>query len=252
MGMLDEQVAIVTGGSMGIGLGVAQALSKEGAAVVLAARTESTLQEAARAIEERGGTALPVVCDIREADQVRACVDRTIERFGRLGILVNNAQIAPYGFMLDLTEEAVEDGWRSGPLATFRFMRLAYPHLKARGGVIVNMGSGAQLMHDGAYYGAYDAVKGAIGALTRTAAVEWGKDGIRAYFIMPAAYTPMTERFKQRDPARYAEMVSRVPLGRFGDPEVDIGRPIAWLCSEEAGYITGTTIMLDGGQMYLR
>src|SRR5262249_49685965 len=158
------------------------------------------------------------------------------------------------GRLLEVSDELADAGWRSGPLATLRFMRLAYPHLKVRGGVIINVGSGAQLLSgsDFASFGVYAATKDAIMALTRAAAVEWGPEGIRAVLIMPSAWSPGLESFKQSSPERYAEAVKRKPLGRYGDPEVDIGRPVAWLCSEEAGYVTGMTMMLDGGAGYLR
>jgi NAD(P)-dependent dehydrogenase (short-subunit alcohol dehydrogenase family) len=107
-------------------------------------------------------------------------------------------------------------------------------------------------MHDGRLYAVYAAAKSAIESLTRYAAVEWGGDGIRAVLVMPAAETDGTAAFRARDPERYAEMVGRVPVGRFGDPERDIGRAVAWLVGDDAGYITGSTIMLDGGQMFVR
>src|SRR5207253_8771584 len=114
-------------------------------------------------------------------------------------------------------------------------------HLQARGGVIVNLGSGSQRLSgsDIAGYGVYAAAKEATMALTRAAAVEWGRDGIRALLVVPMASSPAIEAWKQDFPERYAEGVKRNPIGRFGNPEVDIGRPVAWLCSEEAGYITG-------------
>src|SRR5262249_47379959 len=126
--------------------------------------------------------------------------------------------------------------------------------LKAAGsGTFVNVGSGAQVLHeDGlAYRGMYAAVKDATLAFTRAAAVEWGKDGIRALLIMPAAEAPMLEGFKRRAPELFAEGLKKMPLGRYGDAEVDVGRAVAWLCSDEAGYLTGSIIPLDGGGQYI-
>jgi NAD(P)-dependent dehydrogenase (short-subunit alcohol dehydrogenase family) len=204
-------------------------------------------------IEERGGRALPVVGDIMELDQAEACVARTAEHFGRLDIVVNNAQLYPRGKLLEVTDADAYDAWRSGPLATFRFMRFAYPHLKAAGGgTFINVGSGAMLMHEGLNFGLYIAAKEATLAFTRAAAVEWGKDNIRAIFVMPSAWTPMTEEsFRKRGQPKIPEGGLRWPIPRWGEPEADVGRPIAWLCSEEAGYITGSIFMLDGGGMYL-
>jgi NAD(P)-dependent dehydrogenase (short-subunit alcohol dehydrogenase family) len=249
---LDGRVAIVTGAGQGIGRGIALARASAGAPRGAAGRTESTLRDMCAEAEKRGVRALPVVCDVRELADVERCISRCIAGFGRLDILVNNAQTYRNALLLDSTDEDMELTWRSGPLASFRFMRLAHPHLARQRGVIVNLGSGAQLMHDGMSYGTYTAAKGAIEALTRTAAVEWGKDGIRSLLIMPAAETGGVAAWRDADPEGYAQMLARVPLGRFGDSELDIGRAVAWLVSDEAGFITGTTIMLDGGQMYLR
>jgi NAD(P)-dependent dehydrogenase (short-subunit alcohol dehydrogenase family) len=135
-----------------------------------------------------------------------------------------------------------------------RFMQLAHPHMKAvGGGTFINVGSGSQLMHgkDITRYGVYAGVKDMITALSRTAAMEFGGDGIRSLTISPAAMSPALERYQQHAPERYAESLARSPFGRYGDPEVDIGRAVAWLCSDDASYITGSMIMLDGGRYYL-
>ena len=148
MGKLDGKVAIITGGSQGLGLGIAQALAADGAAVTLAARTESKLETAAAEITARGGRALAVVCDVRDRDQIVRCVDTTVAHFGRLDIVVNNAQIQIIASLLDVTDDQVMDAFGSGALATLRFMQIAHPHMKAvGGGTFINVGSGSQLMH---------------------------------------------------------------------------------------------------------
>ena len=253
MADLSGRVAIVTGGGQGIGRGVALALASAGASVVIAGRTQSTIDDACREVRLRGVDAEAIVCDVRELDATEQLVGQAVQRMGRLDILVNNAQTYNHAMLLDATEDDMALTWQSGPLAVFRLMRFAYPHLKASGhGVIVNFGSGSQLMHDGRLYAVYAAAKSAIETLTRYAAVEWGSDGIRALLVMPAAESDGVRAFRARDPERYAEMVGRVPMGRFGDPEADIGAAIAWLASDEARFITGSTIMLDGGQMFTR
>jgi NAD(P)-dependent dehydrogenase (short-subunit alcohol dehydrogenase family) len=246
------KVALVTGSGQGVGRGVARALAKDGARVALIGRTEAKLEETANLIAEIGGHASTVVCDITDPDQVIGTVDRVVGDLGRLDILINNAQDFPRAPLIDTTDEVLSRIFDSGPFAALRFMRAAYPHLKATGaGVIVNMGSGAQLMHEPKNFGAYVSAKWAMLGFTRTAGVEWGPEGIRALLVMPAAWTPMSEEGRRRDPEMMERLVATIPMGRMGDAELDIGRPVSWLCSEEAGYLTATTVMLDGGQMFI-
>jgi NAD(P)-dependent dehydrogenase (short-subunit alcohol dehydrogenase family) len=252
-GVLDGKVAIVTGAGKGIGKGIAVALAAEGARVVVAARSEEKAAPALAEIAERGGTAIPLVCNVAHPDDVLACVAGTVDAFGGIDILVNNANVSPYGNLLDVTDKAFDLGWKIGPLAVHRFMRACHPHLKASGaGVILNLTSGSMLRADSVGLGAYAATKAAISSLTRAAAVEWGPDGIRAVNLMPFASSDGMDWWKDHDPDAYAAVLAEVPLGRIGDPEADIGRAAVWLCSKDAGYITGTTLVVDGGQTYLR
>jgi 2-hydroxycyclohexanecarboxyl-CoA dehydrogenase len=183
---------------------------------------------------------------------VQRFVATTVDRFGRLDVLVNNAQGYRHAFLVDATDDDLDLAWRTGPLAVFRSMKAAYPHLKETNGLIVNFGSGTQLDPSEQFHATYNAAKGAIANLTRSAAVEWGPDGIRAVMVLPAAESDQLAAFRARDPAKFDAMMQRVPLGRFGDPEVDIGRPITWLATEDARFVTGAILMLDGGQMQLR
>ena len=162
---LNGKVAIVTGGGSGLGRAVARALATAGASVVVTGRTEATLEDARAELEALGARALAVVADVREVDDIARCLERTIEEFDRLDILVNNAHTITHGLLVDATDADMEDEWRSGPFAVFRFMRLAHPHLAARGGVIVNFGSGAQALHDSKGWGLYGASKSAIQTL---------------------------------------------------------------------------------------
>lgn len=249
---LTGKVAIVTGSGQGVGKGIALALASEGAAIVVAGKTESKLHDTCREVEQRGVRALPVLCEVGKPEQIDACVAKTLEAFGRIDILVNNAQSVPLGKLNDVSEKAFEAGWRTGPLATFRFMRACYPHLKASRGVVVNLASGSGFRPDPIGYGAYAAVKEATRTLSRAAACEWGPDGIRVLVIVPLAMSPGMVMWTEMVPDEATAFMQTVPLRRGGDCEKDIGRAVAMLCSDDAGYITGTTIMLDGGQAYLR
>jgi NAD(P)-dependent dehydrogenase (short-subunit alcohol dehydrogenase family) len=252
MGMLDGKVAIVTGSGAGIGRGVALALAKEGTAVTLCGRRIEPVEAVKKEIEDRGARALAVRCDVRELADVENCVAQTVKAFGRIDILVNNAQTYRHALLSDVTDEDLDSSWRSGPLASFRFMKLCHPYLRDARGVVVNVGSNTQLDYTDTFHVSYSMAKGAIQSLTRYAAVEWGKEGIRAFIIFPAADSPQLQAFAARDPTRYKEFLSRIPLGRWGDAEKDIGGTIAWLVSSGNTYMTGAPIMLDGGQQYVR
>lgn len=247
---LAGKVALVTGAGQGVGQGIAYALAGEGAAIAVTGRTKAKLDTTVREIERRGGRALAVECDVKRLASLQACVESVLAHFGTLSILVNNAQEVPLGTLDQVTEEAFAAGWESGPLATFRLMRLCHPHLKGDGN-IVNFGSSAAMRWDASGYGAYAAVKDAIRQLTRAAACEWAKDGIRVNAILPLADSPAMAWWTRERPAEAAAFVATVPQGRVGSCEEDVGRFVATLCSDDCRYITGQSIAVDGGQAYL-
>jgi meso-butanediol dehydrogenase/(S,S)-butanediol dehydrogenase/diacetyl reductase len=251
MALLEEKRALVTGAGQGVGRGIALALASEGCALAVAGRTAAKLHNTCREIEARGGRAIPIQCDVVDAQQITACVEATVTGLGGVDILVNNAQIVPLGRLLEVSEDAFDAGWKSGPLATLRFMRACYPYLRG-GGSIVNLGTGAAIRPDPVGYGAYAAVKEAIRALTRAAAFEWGPDGIRVNAIIPLATSPGLKHWIATRPEESKAFLATVPLGRAGDCETDIGRAVVMLVSSYGSYITGSTMMLDGGQAYLR
>jgi meso-butanediol dehydrogenase/(S,S)-butanediol dehydrogenase/diacetyl reductase len=251
MGVLEGRVAVVTGAGQGLGEGLALALAGAGAKVMAVGRTFSKVEQTCTTITKRGGTGLAHECDVSELEQVDACVERTIAEYGTIDILVNNAQVPPVGQLLELSEELLDEGWRSGPLATFRFMRACYPHLKGDGAV-VNVGSGSAIRPDMAGFGGYGAVKEAIRAFSRAAACEWGKDGIRVNVILPLAMSPLMSGFLTEHPEAREGVLGSIPLGHIGDCENEIGPAVVWLCSAEASYVTGTTLCVDGGQDYVR
>lgn len=248
--MLTGKVAIVTGAGQGVGQGIALALASHGATVAAMGRTGAKVEETCRLIEKRGGVALPFEGNVKDLDDLSACVDRVVESFGGIQILVNNAQEVPLGPLLGITEEVLGAGWESGPLATFRMMKLCYPHLKGDG-CIVNLASTAARRWDAANYGAYAAVKEAIRALTRAAASEWGGDGIRTNVILPHAKSPALAAWTESNPEEAAAFVATIPMGRIGECEEDIGEFVAFLCSEAAAYVSGQSIAVDGGQAYM-
>lgn len=249
MGKLDGKVALITGAGQGIGQGVALALAREGALIAVTGRTESKLDDTVRQIREVGGTAEALVCDISDLDRITATVDRTVELFGGVDILVNNASLNPLGPVLDLTPQLMEDAYRSGPIAALHAMQTVHPIMKARGGgAIVNMVTSAAVRWDMSGYAGYASVKEALRSLSRAAASEWGADGIRVNAVAPHAMSPGLKWWTENRPEEAAAFVATIPMGRIGDCEEDIGRAVAWIVSDDARYLTGATIPLDGGQ----
>ena len=247
MGSLEGKVALITGAGQGVGQGIAYALVDEGAHVAAAGRTPSKLEATCAEIARRGGRGVPIECDVKSADSLEACVATTVERLGGVDILVNNAQEVPLGTLADVSDAAFTAGWESGPLATFRLMKLCRPHL-AGGGCIVNLASTASRRWDMQGYGAYAAVKEAIRSLTRAAACEWAAEGIRTNAILPHAASPALQWWVDHHPEEAAAFRATIPQGRIGDCERDIGRFVALLCSDGAGYVNGQSIAIDGGQ----
>ncbi len=249
VGSLDGKTAIVTGAGQGVGRGIALALASEGASVAVLGRTAAKLEKTCALIRERGAQAEPFPCDVSGTEAVPDVVERVAARFGGIDILVNNAYSGAFGPLLSMSDDDFRQGFRSGPFAAFAFMRACHPHLKRRGGgSIVNLVSSAMVRWDPSTYGAYAAAKQAIRSLTRTAAAEWGADGIRANSIAPHALSPGLRWWMEANPAEAEEFRRTIPLGYVGDCEEDIGRAVAALVGPGMRYLTGATVPLDGGQ----
>jgi NAD(P)-dependent dehydrogenase (short-subunit alcohol dehydrogenase family) len=250
MGRLDGKVALVTGAGQGVGQGIAFALAAEGALLSLAGRTLEKLEATRAEIEQRGGRAIAVVCDVKDPASLSALVDTTVEKLGTIDILVNNAQEVPLGPLEGVTDEALEAGWQSGPLATFRLMKLCHPHLKG-GGSIVNLASTAAKRWDMSNYGAYAAVKEAVRSLSQAAACEWAVEGIRTNVILPHAKSPALAGWIESNPEEAQAFFETIPMRRVGECEEDIGAFVALLCSDGARYVNGQSIAVDGGQAFM-
>ncbi len=252
MGRLDGKVAIVTGAGQGIGRGLALALAKEGASVVLADLQADACRQTAREIDAVGGRALPLTCDVSRRDQVKAVVAAAVRDFGTVDILVNVAQAMRKDVLFqDTTDDDMGLALGSGLMGTFYFMQECFPYLKLHGGKIVNFASSAGL--EGQWgWTAYAAAKEGIRAITRVACHEWARYKINVNVICPLASSPNIEEWSRANPQVVKHLLAAVPMRRFGDCEKDIGRAVVFLSCSDSDFITGQTLMVDGGQAMLR
>ncbi|MCH5316577.1 MAG: SDR family oxidoreductase [Eubacterium sp.] len=261
MGFLTGKTAIITGagravlsnGECGsIGYGIATAYAKEGANLVITGRNVKKLEDAKNELEEKYGiSVLTLQADISAgSDNIKIAEDvvkQTIEKFGRIDVLINNAQASASGVTLaDHTIEQFDLAIYSGLYASFCYMKACYPYLAETKGSVINFASGAGLFGN---FGqsAYAAAKEGIRGLTRVAATEWGKDGINVNVVCPLAWTAQLEQFQNAYPEAFKANVKMPPMGHYGDSEKEIGRVCVQLASPDFKFMSGETITLEGG-----
>ena len=254
MGIFTGKVAIITGGgkAKSIGYGVATAYAKEGANLAITGRNEQKLLDAKEELERLYGIkVLPIVADVNadeESEQVvKDAVKKVYDTFGRIDVLINNAQASASGVPLAMqTKDHFDLALYSGLYATFYYMRECYPYLKETQGSVINFASGAGFFGNAGQC-SYAAAKEGIRGLSRVAATEWGKDNINVNIVAPLAMTSQLENFKMAYPEAYEKNVKAVPMGHFGDPEKGIGRVCVLLGSPDFKYMSGETLPLEGG-----
>jgi NAD(P)-dependent dehydrogenase (short-subunit alcohol dehydrogenase family) len=248
VGRLEGRAAVITGAADGIGRGIARRFAAEGASVVVADFDDERGPQVAADLEALGAKAFFMRCDVASKDDVVAVVDGCAERFGSVDILVNNAYRGQGPERIERKTDAIfGDAMAMCLYATKWAMERALPHMKARGwGRIVNM---ASLNGVNAHMGSadYNVAKEAVRAYSRTAAREWAPYGICVNVICPAAASAAYRRFVEMAPDVAAATAAANPMGRMGDPEADIGGVALFLASEDARYLTGNTLFVDGG-----
>lgn len=261
MGHLTGKTAIITGagyavlsdGRCGsIGYGIATAYAKEGANLVITGRNVKKLEDAKAALEKDYGIKVLILqADISAGADNEAIVNdvvtKTIEEFGRIDVLINNAQASASGVTLaDHTTDQFNLAMYSGLYATFYYMKACYPYLAKTEGTVINFASGAGLFGN---FGqcAYAAAKEGIRGLTRVAATEWGKDNVNVNIVCPLAWTAQLEQFQQAYPEAFEKNVKMPPIGHYGDAELEIGRVCVQLAHPDFKFMTGETLTLEGG-----
>lgn len=242
---LVGKVALVTGGSRGIGFSTAKVFSENGAQVVITSKDSSRLKESVSKISNTIG----IAADIRDETDVKNVIEKTIEKFGKLDILVNNAGIFP---KIKQLHEIEESEWQEvldvNLTGQFRFTKAAIPHLKKTSGSIINVSSDAGLKaYQGFNADAYSAAKAALINLTKCWALEYAKDKIRVNCICPGVVdTDMTKPFLKTDKDREF-MDNEHPIGRIGQPE-EVAKAILYFVSDDASWVTGAVLAVDGGE----
>jgi NAD(P)-dependent dehydrogenase (short-subunit alcohol dehydrogenase family) len=245
---LDGKVAVVTGGSRGIGKAIALRFAGSGASVVLASRGQEALERAAGEVEAAGAKVLPVQADATDVDQVQSLMDRAVGAFGTIDILVNNAGSAPFLSTIDqIRLEGFEKYFRINFISALYCTRAVAPVLLAKqDGCVLNVASVAGFIASpGLTY--YASAKAAMISLTKTVAREWAASHVRVNAVAPGwIETEMNEKARQM-PEFLSSTLAQIPLGRWGRPE-DVAGAALFLCSPAASFITGSVLVIDGGQ----
>ena len=243
---LNGRVAIITGASQGLGFDMAHALADEGVKLVVTGRVAATIEARADELRALGADAIAVAGDVGQRATADRTVARALEAFGRIDILVNNAQTLTLPIPLMEQDDAhMQAVIGSGLFGSMYFMQAAYPTMKRQGGAIINIGS-SQGVVGSAGTASYAAAKEGIRGLTRVAAREWGRDNIRVNVVCPGAWSPSYENWFRGKPDELAEVLAQKAMGRVADGYRDLGALVIFLAGDRC-FLTGQTLYCDGG-----
>lgn len=246
---LKDKVGIVTGGAGGIGRGIALAMAKEGAHIAIVDINE---ENGEKVLEDINGhtEGMLFIKDISKRENVEEIVEKVVEKFGRLDILVNNAHASKQAPFAETTMDMFDLSFNTGFYPTFNFMQVAYPELKRQKVKSLTLLQALELTDNRHKLHTLQQKK-RFAELRDVAANEWGADEINVNLISPIALTEGVKQWSENFPELYDETINKIPMKRMGDPEKDIGRIAVFLASEDSDYITGQTIMSDGGSTKL-
>ncbi len=249
MGILEGKVAVISGGTQGLGLGIAHVFGKEGAKVAVMGRTPSKIEAFDKDMAERGYDAMSFIGDVTDKETVNKFIEAVVAKWGTVDIDINCAGIYIPASVIDTTDEILDKTFNTSVKGSLYMMQACYPYFHKQGsGKVINWGSiagnqGIEL------HTAYSISKAALQGLTRVAALEWARENIQVNCVNPAGDSPLWRGWEASQPKEMVEaFLNQIPAHRMGDAEDDIGRAIAALCSDYCGWITSRTIWLDGGQ----
>ena len=245
---LKGKVALVTGGNGGLGLGMALGLAEAGANIAIAARNPDKTSDAKKQIEGVGVRAISVPTDVSKETEIESMISQTLDKLGQIDILVNNSGVTMRKEPEDLSGDEWDHVLNVNLRACFLASKTVYPHMRDRGsGKIINIGSMTSIFGGGGSGAPYSSSKGGIVQLSKSLAVAWAKDNIQSNAILPGWFTTeLTAAIPERQKERYQLISSRIPAGRWGEPE-ELAGVAVFLASPASDYVTGSVIAVDGG-----
>ena len=247
MKQLNEKVAIVTGAGQGIGKGIALCLAKRGVKIVCVGRRPEPIEETAQEIRALGGESFSMTCNTADRGRVKEVVQKTVETYGTVDVMINNAQSLPGSSPVEeTTYDQMYTAWSTGTVGSLNFMQECFPYMKKQGeGRIINFASATGMF---GYAGqlAYACNKESIRGLTKIAAKEWGQYGISVNCVLPGAESPAAKEWAKKFPEKYEAIIAQQPMRRLGDAEDDIAPVIAFLSGPDSCYFSGQCLLIDG------